>query len=65
MEKQENLNIAGRQYEPSDHDRATFLSSALATTHEQVRDAYVEGTVDGIMDDVSGKDIPLSGQNNE
>lgn len=65
MEKQENLNIAGRQYNPSDHDRSTFLASALAATHEQVRDAYVEGTIDGVMDDASGKDIPLPRQNSE
>ncbi|RDE23696.1 YozQ family protein [Parageobacillus thermoglucosidasius] len=66
MEKQENLNIAGRKYDPSGHDRSVFLPSALATTHEQVKDAYVEGTVDGIIDDGSGGEgAPLSRQHNE
>jgi hypothetical protein len=59
MEKQENLNIAGRQ------DDSSGDASALATTREQVSDVYMEGTVDAVIDDVSGKDIPLSGQNKE
>jgi hypothetical protein len=60
MAKQEQMNIAGKSYEPSDYSRSSFVSNALATTHEQVSDAYVEGTVDGVMDDVNGRDIPLA-----
>ncbi|WP_374719236.1 YozQ family protein [Parageobacillus toebii] len=65
MKKQENLNIAGKQYDPSDYERTDSLSSTLATTHEQVGDVYMEGTVDGVIEDVNGKDIPLSGQNEQ
>lgn len=31
----------------------------LATTHEQVSDVYMEGTIDGVMNNVNGSDIPL------
>ncbi|WP_027409100.1 YozQ family protein [Anoxybacteroides tepidamans] len=64
MAKEEQLKTAGRYYEPSDYQRSSFLSNALATTHEQVSDAYTEGTVDGVIDNVDGKDIPLVEQNN-
>ncbi|MCK1993706.1 DUF4025 domain-containing protein [Peribacillus muralis] len=38
--KEEALNIAGRVYDVSDYKRDDTLSSGLATTHEQVSDAY-------------------------
>jgi hypothetical protein len=60
MEKNEQLQIAGRQYEPSDEEASSFFTSALAETHEQVSDVYAEGTVEAVIDNVKGKDIPLS-----
>lgn len=48
-----------KQYEPSDYKSESEESKGLAMTHEQVSDTYVEGTVDGVIDDVNGKDIPL------
>ncbi|OQP01664.1 YozQ family protein [Geobacillus sp. 44B] len=60
MEKNEQLQIAGRQYEPSDEEESSFSASALAQTHEQVSDVYAEGTVEAVIDNVEGKDIPLS-----
>ncbi|MDQ0225440.1 hypothetical protein CHH83_00790 [Bacillus sp. 7586-K] len=52
MEKKSNENntkIAGRFYEVEDYNREDSISSGLATTHEQVSDDYMEGTVDGMM----------------
>lgn len=49
MEKKSNENntkIAGRFYEVEDYNREDSISSGLATTHEQVSDDYMEGTVD-------------------
>jgi hypothetical protein len=60
MEKNEQLQIAGRQYEPSDEEASSFFDAALAQTHEQVSDVYAEGTVEAVIDNVKGKDIPLS-----
>ena len=37
------LELAGRTYEVEDYKRKDTLSSGLATTHEQVSDAYMEG----------------------
>ncbi|MBS4172153.1 YozQ family protein [Bacillus sp. FJAT-49736] len=51
--------IADKTYDPSDYKGNSELSKGLATTHEQVSDVYVEGTVDGVMEDVAGDDIPL------
>ncbi|MEW9051882.1 MAG: YozQ family protein [Neobacillus sp.] len=68
MEKKNSTNsteIAGRIYHTSDYQKSDELSSGLATTHEQVSDAYMEGEVGGVMEDVDGKDIPLSPEGNE
>ncbi|RAK18412.1 uncharacterized protein DUF4025 [Anoxybacillus vitaminiphilus] len=46
----ENLKVAGKHYDPSDYKSHSVLSSGLAVTHEQVSDAYVEGTVDAVID---------------
>ncbi|HEY4552020.1 MAG TPA: YozQ family protein [Bacillaceae bacterium] len=51
--------IGGRTYHPSDSKDGSVLSSGLAMTHEQVSDAYVEGTIDGKLEDVKGTDIDL------
>lgn len=51
--------LANRYYEPEDYKRKDQLSSGLATTHEQVSDAYAEGEIKAVMDDVSGEDIPI------
>ncbi|AMX83851.1 hypothetical protein GS3922_09360 [Geobacillus subterraneus] len=59
-ENKQSLEIAGRQYDPSDYGSASFLGAALAETHEQVSDAYMEGTVEAAVDRENGPDIPLS-----
>jgi hypothetical protein len=60
MEKNEQSQIAGKQYAPSDEEASSFFASALAETHEQVSDVYAEGTVEAVIDNAEGKDIPLS-----
>ncbi|MFC4184394.1 YozQ family protein [Saccharococcus thermophilus] len=64
MEKNEQSQIAGKQYAPSDEEASSFFASAfasaLAETHEQVSDVYAEGTVEAVIDNAGGKDIPLS-----
>lgn len=53
----ESLDLAGRTYEVKDYDRQDTLSSGLATSHEQVSDAYMEGELKQVIDNVDGKDI--------
>ncbi|MBA2875200.1 YozQ family protein [Thermaerobacillus caldiproteolyticus] len=65
MTTQDSVKIAGRQYKPSDYECSSSLSSALATTHEQVSDVYTEGTIEAVVDDVNGKDIPIPVKENE
>jgi hypothetical protein len=55
----EQLDLAGRQYEVEDYNRNDQLSSGLATTHEQVSDSYMEGEIAPVVEDADGKDIPL------
>ncbi len=57
--KFESEKIAGRLYEASDYTRKDETSSGLAVTHEQVSDSLTEGTIDGVIEDVDGQDIPL------
>ncbi|PKR86816.1 YozQ family protein [Heyndrickxia camelliae] len=54
-----STQIAGKTYSPSDYLSNSDLSKGLAMTHEQVSDVYMEGTVDGVMENVEGEDIPL------
>jgi hypothetical protein len=51
--------LAGRTYEPADYNKKDELSQGLAMTHEQASDSLTEGTIDGKIDDVDGKDIDL------
>lgn len=51
--------LAGRQYETEDYGRNDQLSSGLATTHEQVSDAYMEGEIKAVVDDVKGKNVEI------
>lgn len=64
MEKnnQENLQLAGRQYDVADYTKNDQVSSGLATTHEQVSDAYMEGEVKSVLDDLSGMDVQIPRQ---
>jgi hypothetical protein len=55
-----STEIAGRTFHTSDYQKSDPLSKGLSTTHEQVSDAYMEGEIEAFIDDVNGKDIPLS-----
>jgi hypothetical protein len=67
QEKQSSVEVAEKNYEPSDYQDASPLSTGLAVTHEQVSDTLTEGTIDGKIDDLDGKDaqIPRKGYQDE
>ncbi|WP_276735141.1 YozQ family protein [Bacillus sp. (in: firmicutes)] len=46
----DNTDVAGRYFEPSDYKGTTQLEKGLAETHEQVSDDYFEGTIDQNLD---------------
>jgi hypothetical protein len=43
--------VGGKSYEVSDYQSKTTVSNGLATTHEQVSDVYMEGTLGAIIED--------------
>ena len=49
----------GANDEPLKSGSESDLTQGLALTQEQVRDTYTEGTIDGMMEDVDGNNIPL------
>lgn len=62
--------IAEKSYEPADYGSNDETDKGLAMTHEQVSDAYMEGTIDGSIDQVDengelkshdGEKIPRKG----
>ncbi|MDM5337474.1 YozQ family protein [Fictibacillus enclensis] len=62
MEQKKNSKSKSEEvayYEPSDYSSQSETDQGLAITHEQVSDDYMEGTIDGVMENVEGKDIPL------
>ncbi|MBU7593002.1 YozQ family protein [Metabacillus halosaccharovorans] len=63
MEKMDNSHssqLAGKTYEVEDYKSNNTLSSGLATTHEQASDAYMEGEVKAVIDNVDGEDIQVN-----
>ncbi|PMC39070.1 DUF4025 domain-containing protein [Bacillus sp. UMB0899] len=57
--KTESSTIAGKTYEVEDYQASNTLSSGLATTHEQASDAYMEGEVNAVIDNVDGEDVQV------
>ena len=55
----QSTQLAGRTYESDDYQRKDELSQGLAMTHEQASDSLTEGTIDGTIENVDGKDIDL------
>lgn len=55
----QNTEVAGRIFDPSDYEKKDQLSSGLATTHEQATDTYTEGEIGAVIDDVDGEDIQI------
>ncbi|SHG72596.1 YozQ family protein [Ornithinibacillus halophilus] len=71
-DKKEMEKVAEKMYEPSYYKSNTQLGKGLATTHEQVSDTYMEGTVDaqiyqldeqGELKSHKGEEIPRKGFN--
>ncbi|WP_099157151.1 YozQ family protein [Virgibacillus ndiopensis] len=53
----ENANkVAGKMYDVSYYDSKNQLDKGIAITHEQVSDDYMEGTIDGKIDEVDSND---------
>ncbi|WP_227935637.1 YozQ family protein [Alkalihalobacillus deserti] len=52
--------VAERSFQAEDVHSSNEVEQGLATTHEQVSDTFVEGTIDGKIDDVEGEDIDLA-----
>ncbi|GAE33758.1 YozQ family protein [Halalkalibacter akibai] len=57
--------VAEQSYQPEDYQSTNEVEKGLATTHEQVSDVYVEGTIDGKIDDYEGEDVALPRGNYE
>lgn len=55
----QNTDVAGRVFNPSDYEKNDQLSSGLATTHEQASDTYTEGEIGAVIDDADGEDIEI------
>ncbi|MBD8007286.1 YozQ family protein [Bacillus norwichensis] len=53
---EKSLELAGRKYELDDSHEKDSISKALAITHEQVSDAYIEGQIDPVIEEENGKD---------
>ncbi|WP_088103182.1 YozQ family protein [Halalkalibacter urbisdiaboli] len=51
--------VAENNFQVTDYNSSEETEQGLAMTHEQVKDMYVEGTVDGEIDEYRGKDIDL------
>ncbi len=56
VSKEDAAKVAEKMYDPSDYDGKDQLSKGLAVTHEQVSDDYVEGTIDGRIDEIGQND---------
>lgn len=48
--------VADESYDVTDYQSADPVSRGLALTHEQVSDSYMEGTIDGRMDEYGGEE---------
>ncbi|MDR9795112.1 YozQ family protein [Aeribacillus pallidus] len=57
--KMKNNPTFGAYDEPFKSGSESDLTQGLAITQEQIRDTYTEGTIDGMMEDVDGNNIPL------
>lgn len=52
-------DLAGKIYDVKDYQATDTLSAGIATTHEQASDAYMEGEIHPVIDDVNGKDVEV------
>lgn len=46
------LDIAGKNFTPSDYESEDPVDKAMAVTHEQASDVFTEGTSDGKIDEL-------------
>lgn len=57
--KEQSNKIAEKNFQAADYTSKNEFDTSLATTHEQVSDAYTEGTLEAKIDDVNGQDIEI------
>lgn len=57
--KQNSEKIAGKQYDPSYYQKASEVEAGLAMTHEQASDTYMEGTIDGEIDQLNDQSTAI------
>lgn len=50
-----SAKVAEKSYEPADYSSTDEIDKGLAITHEQVSDTYMEGTIDGEIDNLEEK----------
>ncbi|AXI07729.1 DUF4025 domain-containing protein [Oceanobacillus zhaokaii] len=48
--------VAEKLYNPSDYESKNQLEKGMSITHEQVSDSYMEGTIDGKIDELDNND---------
>ena len=62
--------VAEKMYDVQDYNSNNQVDKGTAITHEQVSDGYIEGTIDGKIDNINendqltshdGEDIPRKG----
>lgn len=51
-----SAGVAENSYNRSDYNSSDGVNKGLAMTHEQVSDTFMEGTIDGEIDDLDSKD---------
>ncbi|MFC2948763.1 YozQ family protein [Virgibacillus sediminis] len=70
ISREDAEKVAEKMYDPEDYQSGGELSKGMAITHEQVSDDYMEGTIDGKIDQVDeqgeltskhGRDIERKG----
>jgi hypothetical protein len=57
--KEKDQGVAGKQYDPSYYQKATDVEAGLAIAHEQASDSYMEGTIDGEIDQLDDKSTAI------
>lgn len=58
-DEKEVRKMTEKNYQPQDYTSKNEHDAGLATTHEQVSDTYIEGTVEATIDNVNGQDIKI------
>lgn len=58
-DNKKSSELADRHYQPEDYQKKDEISAGLAVTHEQVSDAYMEGEIQPVIDNLEGEDVSI------